>query len=58
MLFNMKVGVFVTWQKCTASSSQGCNINVLRSQKKRDLCHVPARERERERERERDSGGK
>jgi hypothetical protein len=29
--FNMKVGVFVSWQKCIASSSQGYNINVLRS---------------------------
>jgi hypothetical protein len=45
----MKVGVFVTWQKCTASSSQGYNTNVLRSQK-RDVYLVPATERERDKE--------
>jgi hypothetical protein len=53
MLFNVKVGVFVSWQKCTASGSQGYDINVLRSQKRDLYVIVPVIERERERERER-----
>jgi hypothetical protein len=52
MPFNVKVGMFVSWQKCTASSSEGCNINVLRFEKRDLYLLVPTTERERERERE------